>query len=331
MQTLDELRRRIDIADDMESVVSSMKVLAVVGIRQFEKALGSLSDYSRAVELGLQAILMSGDGIAARLRAGAAGTVSPPAIRTRTAASPRQKSSGRARAREGRRAAPAQAGAAIVFGSEQGLSGQFNEQLAGFALERIAQEEERYGPGPVLAVGDHAAYRLKAAGLAVERIFPLQGTARAVTAAARQILIYLDHQRRVGRIGRAVLYYHRPLSGANYRPHARELFPVPESYLTALARRPWPSRSRPMILMNRERLFRALLEHRLRLTLERAFVESLLSESASRLLAMQVAEKNIAEYIEDLRHQFNNRRQAEITAELLDIVAGSEAMSPGMF
>ena len=82
-----------------------------------------------------------------------------------------------------------------------------------------------------------------------------------------------------------------------------------------------------MITTDQVQLFRLLIRHYLRFTMERAFVESLLSENASRLLAMQVAEKNIAEYIEDLKHEFNNRRQGEITAELLDIVAGSEALA----
>ncbi|MHB0867170.1 MAG: F0F1 ATP synthase subunit gamma [Thermoleophilia bacterium] len=61
-------------------------------------------------------------------------------------------------------------------------------------------------------------------------------------------------------------------------------------------------------------------------SLEQACAESLLSENASRLTAMQVAERNISDYLDDLRHKLNGQRQSEITSELLDIVAGSEAL-----
>jgi F-type H+-transporting ATPase subunit gamma len=54
------------------------------------------------------------------------------------------------------------------------------------------------------------------------------------------------------------------------------------------------------------------------------------SENAARLRAMQAAEKNILELTEDLDRKFRDTRQYLITAELLDIVAGFEALSePG--
>jgi F-type H+-transporting ATPase subunit gamma len=57
-----------------------------------------------------------------------------------------------------------------------------------------------------------------------------------------------------------------------------------------------------------------------------AFAESLTSENASRLASMQAAEKNIEERLGELNAQFHHERQRSITEELLDIVAGSEAL-----
>jgi F-type H+-transporting ATPase subunit gamma len=51
------------------------------------------------------------------------------------------------------------------------------------------------------------------------------------------------------------------------------------------------------------------------------------SENASRLIAMRKAEQNIEEQLEELDAQFNKQRQDSITEELLDIVAGFEALS----
>jgi len=55
-------------------------------------------------------------------------------------------------------------------------------------------------------------------------------------------------------------------------------------------------------------------------------VESLASENAARLAAMQGAQKNIEELMDDLENQYNQLRQMSITGELLDIVSGFEAL-----
>lgn len=79
--------------------------------------------------------------------------------------------------------------------------------------------------------------------------------------------------------------------------------------------------------MDADRLFSALIRQHLFASLYRACVESLASENASRLRSMQAAEKNIQERIEDLTGLYHRERQASITAELLDVVAGSEALA----
>jgi F-type H+-transporting ATPase subunit gamma len=58
-----------------------------------------------------------------------------------------------------------------------------------------------------------------------------------------------------------------------------------------------------------------------------ACAESLASENASRIAAMQAAEKNIEQRLDELRGAFNLMRQSAITEELLDVVTGFEALS----
>jgi F-type H+-transporting ATPase subunit gamma len=79
--------------------------------------------------------------------------------------------------------------------------------------------------------------------------------------------------------------------------------------------------------MGRDRLFSCLVRQYLFVVLARAFAESLASENASRLAAMQSAERNIAERFDELQAQFHQQRQMAITGELLDIVAGFAALS----
>jgi F-type H+-transporting ATPase subunit gamma len=61
-------------------------------------------------------------------------------------------------------------------------------------------------------------------------------------------------------------------------------------------------------------------------TVVRAAAESLASEHASRLAALQAAERSIAERLDELGGEFRRRRQAAITDELLDVVTGYEVI-----
>jgi F-type H+-transporting ATPase subunit gamma len=79
--------------------------------------------------------------------------------------------------------------------------------------------------------------------------------------------------------------------------------------------------------MDVDQLFSSLVRQYLFFTLYRAFVESLASENASRLMSMQAAEKNIEEHLNDLNAQFHRQRQAAITSELLDVVTGFLALT----
>ena len=62
-------------------------------------------------------------------------------------------------------------------------------------------------------------------------------------------------------------------------------------------------------------------------SLFRACAESLASENASRLAAMQRAEKNIDELLEDLNRTFHRLRQSGIDEELFDVISGFEALT----
>jgi F-type H+-transporting ATPase subunit gamma len=122
------------------------------------------------------------------------------------------------------------------------------------------------------------------------------------------------------------LFYNHYVSGAIYHPHSLRLLPVDQVWLDELRNRKWESRSLPMYTLDFDGLFLALLREYLFVSLYRAFTESLASENASRLAAMQSAEKNIEEQLDEIHVAFHRQRQMTITEELLDIVAGYEAM-----
>jgi F-type H+-transporting ATPase subunit gamma len=96
-----------------------------------------------------------------------------------------------------------------------------------------------------------------------------------------------------------------------------------------LAHLPWPTRRLPEVIGCPEQTLRALIREYLFVSLYKACAESLASENASRLAAMQRAEKNIDELVGNLNQTFRRLRQTSIDEELFDVLSGYESLSKG--
>lgn len=90
----------------------------------------------------------------------------------------------------------------------------------------------------------------------------------------------------------------------------------------------WPTAQWPEVLSPGEATLLALVREYLFVSLFRACAQSMASENASRLAAMQRAEKNIDELLDELHQGYNRLRQGSIDEELFDVIAGFEALSP---
>ena len=123
------------------------------------------------------------------------------------------------------------------------------------------------------------------------------------------------------------LFYNRPTSRAGYAPVSQRLLPLDEAWRRELADRPWPTRSLPEVMGGGTPTLRALIREYLFVSLFRACAESLASENASRLAAMERADKNIDELLETLHGTFHRLRQSGIDEELFDIVSGFEGLA----
>ena len=117
------------------------------------------------------------------------------------------------------------------------------------------------------------------------------------------------------------------MSGAVYAPVSQRLLPLDETWRRELAELPWPTANLPEVMGGGTATLRALIREYLFVSLFRACAESLASENASRLAAMQRAEKNIDELLENLNRTFHRLRQSGIDEELFDVVSGFEALS----
>ena len=289
--TTASLRRKINSAGELQSVVRTMKALAASSIDQYEQSVRALADYYRAVELGLS-VCLRGTGVASLI-------------------------TGRPR-----RTAAVTVGA-VVFGSDQGLVGQFNDVIAEHAVKALAA---RPGGSQVWAVGERVHARLKDAGVPPVGLFTVPNSVKAITPLVGQILMESEKHHGLSAVAELHLFYNRPTTGAGYEPASQQLLPLDETWRRTLAQHPWPTGNLPEVVGGGSETLRALIREYLFVSLFRACADSLASENASRLAAMQRADKNIDELLGTLTSDFHRLRQSGIDEELFDVISGFEAL-----
>ena len=290
--TTASLRRRIHSATDLQSVVRTMKSLSASSIGQYERSVRALADYYRTVELGLGACL-----------------------RTRDPAASRDERKPRTEA--------AVVGA-VVFGSDQGLVGQFNDIVADDAVKALAAVR---GKTRIWSVGKRVHARLVDAGLAPSGVFDVPSSVAAIAPLVGEILVETVARQDRLELTELSLFYNRSRSGAAFAPVRERLLPLDEEWYRTRAAVPWPTKTAPEVMGVGTTTLRALVREYLFVSLFRASAESLASENASRLAAMERAEKNISDSLESLHGAFHRVRQGGIDEELFDVVSGSEALS----
>lgn len=290
-ETTESLRKKIDRANELQSVVRTMKTLAASNIGQYEKSVSALSDYYRTVEMGLEVCFRE-------------------IALSATVKRPGQKNSGSV--------------AAVVFGSDQGLVGQFNDIIADYAVKKLA---DLPGTPRVWAVGERVYSRLTDAGLPLIGLFTVPNSVKAITPLIGQILVENEKFRSQDENAELHLFYNRHKTRATYEPVSQRLLPLDETWQRDLAKSPWPTKNLPEVMGDSTETLRALIREYLFVSLFRACAESLTSENASRLAAMQRADKNIDELLEEFRGSFYRLRQSGIDEELFEVIAGFEALS----
>jgi F-type H+-transporting ATPase subunit gamma len=291
METSEAIKRRIESTEDMQSVVKTMKTLAAVSIRQYERAVEALADYSRAVELGLQVALQKVTAAAV------AGQEVPPGK-----------------------------GTAIVTGSDLGMCGRLNEQIAEFAVTDITNRNMDPSELTMLAIGERVVGRLEEEGFRIQEAIPVPGSVSGIAPLVEDLLVKLEELRSENRLGTVLVFHNKHKGRGSFSPITKRLLPADREWLEGIRRREWPGPTLPMHTMQTGELLAVLMRQYLFIGLYRAIAESLASESSARLVAMQGAERNIEDRLEELTAHYHQQRQMAITGELLDIVAGFEAL-----
>lgn len=292
-ETTQSLSTKIDRAKDLQSVVRTMKALAASNIGQYEKSVSALSDYYHTVELGL--------GLCFR----------------KIALMPA--------AQEGKTQKSTHLIGAVVFGSDQGLVGQFNDLITDYAVKEL---KALPGKAQVWAVGERVYSRLEDEDLPLVGLYNVPNSVKAITPLIAQILVENEKLRSQDEDAELHLYYNRHKTRVTYEPVSQRLLPFDEIWRDDLVKLSWPTKNLlPEVMGDIKETLRALISEYLFVSLFRACAESLASENASRLAAMQRADNNIDDLLDNLSGEYYRVRQSGIDEELFEVVSGFEALS----
>ena len=293
MDSLESLTRQITGAKELDSIVRTMKAMAAANIGQYEMAMESLGDYWTNVSLGLVAYLKH------------IGLESPE-VKPNDETKKAEKSV-----------------CAIVFGSDQGFVGQFNDSLSQYVIESLSTHE---GKMEIWTVGVRVPLLLKDMGMTVTKEFNLPNSINAITALIGSILLQVEENRENGNVDAYYLFHNHLVHEGSYKQEKLRLFPLDAKWRQEKGQLKWPTQKQPEVIGDSGKLIRRLIREYLFVTLYKTCTESLASENFSRLNAMQRAEKNIEELLDEIGHTYHRLRQSSIDEELFDVVSGFTAL-----
>jgi F-type H+-transporting ATPase subunit gamma len=282
----EELGRKIGSAQNLQSIVRSMKALAASNIGQYERAVAALHEYYRTVELAVRAC---------------SGAVTPASL-------PR---------------APARADSVgvVIFGSDQGLVGRFNEVLAEFATRTLDALPGR--TTQIWTVGE----RMEALVAGPTRLFPVPNSVDGIGSLVGEILIDIATAEEAAKIREVYVFHNAPQAAALYTPVVRRLLPLDSHWQTEIAAICWPTPRVPEVIQGAAPALEAFIREYLFILLFQACAESLASENASRLAAMQRAETNIEDMLDEMNRRFHRIRQDSIDQELFEVISGYDSLA----
>ena len=290
-QTLEALSHRDETLTSIRGIVHTMKTISVINAVPYEHAASSVEAYHQTVRNGLRALI----------------------ARTGPMTLPKN-------------AEPADS-IMVVFGSDHGLCGNYNEVLAERVKTATTPEMAETSSLRVLCVGAQMTDALAGQGLSPESVFLPPASADGIGRLAGNIVTQLDEMERGELHERKVTLAFTQRAGRGQQETVlMPLLPLDQAFLAELAEPPWKSRSLPDYSMPTPVLFAALLRSHIFASVFRASAEAMVTENAARLALMQQAEESVDDRLDEVKGQLRSARQDDITTELLDVIIGFEAL-----
>jgi F-type H+-transporting ATPase subunit gamma len=219
--------------------------------------------------------------------------------------------------------------AVLLVTADRGLAGAFNSQVLRAGLRAASEHEGEGRTVTFYASGRRGVSSLTFRGREVAGAYT-GFTERPAYADAREIAedlmaAYID-----GKVDRVDVFYNGYISPLVQEVRRETLLPLQEATILEAQDDEDDEETGHHALVeyepDPEEILKRLIPDYVEISLYRALLESTASELGARMTAMRNASENAGEVIEDLTLEMNRARQAEITQEIMEVVAGAEAL-----
>jgi F-type H+-transporting ATPase subunit gamma len=298
LATTRDIKRRIDSVRNTRKITRAMELVASAKLRRAQEAIEALRPYASAMRrLMAQAARQAGG------------------VKGLTLLEER----------------PAEGKAIVVaITGDRGLAGAFNVNIVRQAYQ-VAQDlaDEGFSEVEYVTVGKKGTGTITFRRLPIDRSF--QGFSTEPTYAdAEQVTEHLVQQFEAEELNRVVIVYNTFKSVLEQRVTTEQLLPIERSVVIEEEEDDDDEhelgRGLALFEPDPEDFLKTLLPTYLDTTIYRALLESAAAELAARRTAMRNATDNAGELIDDLTLAMNRARQAAITQEILEVVAGADAL-----
>lgn len=211
----------------------------------------------------------------------------------------------------------------IIISSDRGLCGGLNNNLFRGVLRELMNHRKAGEEARLCTIGSKAIqFFSRLSAPIVGEVSQLGDTPRLQDLIGT-VRVMMD-QFEAGELSKVVLCYNRFVNTMTQTPTMEQLLPLPQSEEPELVARghTWDYIYEP----SAEEALDLLLERYIESLVYQAVVENIACEQAARMVAMKSASDNAGKLIDDLNLAYNKARQAAITTELSEIVAGAEAV-----
>jgi F-type H+-transporting ATPase subunit gamma len=295
MASVQDLRRRVRSVGNTRKITKAMELVASARLRRAQARIEEMRDYAETMRE-----LMAGTARASTSVRGL------PLLQRRDESNV----------------------AVVPLTGDRGLAGAFNAQVLrrAFALERGLSGDGKRVTWLVSGKKGRSTLRFRRYDLAGA----WTGYSDKPSYADAQAIVHrMTELYEAGEVDRVVLVYNEYVSPLVQRAVERDVLPISEDLLETDEdeRRQDAFRGDFIFEPEPEQILERLLPAYLETEVYRALLESAASEQGARMTAMRNASKNAAELIDSITLEMNRARQAEITQEILEVVAGAEGLT----
>lgn len=219
----------------------------------------------------------------------------------------------------------------MVIATDRGLCGGLNANLFRATVQAMRSWDAQHIPIEICAIGHKAENFFRRMGGQVVASISHLGDKPGIQDVIGTVKVMLDDYD-AGEIDRLYLVYNEFVNTMTQRPRVELLLPVLKPEIPEETQNNKDEDARPQYTWDYiyepapKELIDALFVRYIESLVYRGIVENAASEQAARMVAMKNASDNAAELIEELKLMYNKARQAAITRELSEIVAGAAAV-----